>query len=604
MCNWHFLFKFKHSILLFLFFFPPLFPTISIHAGSSTDLSPSVIAYYDRLSSSSSADTVNSSNSNCNGSINRSLESTTASSTSLSAAVVESFESTISRAKSTRPPLPKLPPPSIRLQSNHNRRNFRALSPNVQRIISHSNTALDTVHSADMDESRPTPIGNESFLHERRTNSTLAKLPHSGGTGSKFKHPLSKNTCKLSQSGNELVIDDSDAGYATPSDSSEFTDVKNNNLFAGGADMADDHDKTPTNENVPEIDFAAAAVAAAAEASTTMNAERDENSNQVLDESKMKLCAIVIGCDEQKKDCLEKASIARPAPSAPTTPSALLNLPKNSGSFLHSMFAKSDDKMSPLLMSDRRTSQFYVEQDEDVPNGGPLITRPTPESTTAPIANGNSAKNVETPALTEAATPTTVDLKRTKIRPLSSVSISSTSSSSSTGSDEMSPNQTAISYLASVESLADHSESESPRLVNSITVLERACMEIVDSEQNYVDDLGQVINGWVASREIPYNHFLPQLWIIATLTLKFISQRYLNDWKERSCLESSQLNLLFGNIVEVYDFNMILLDELKSSGMEPARIAKCFIKLHDQFDAYTQYWWVSKTKSGRNRNTK
>lgn len=347
-----------------------------------------------------------------------------------------------------------------------------------------------------MDESRPTPIGNESFLHERRTNSSLAKLPHTGGGAtSKFKHPLSKNTCKLSQSGNELVIDDSDAGYATPSDSSEFVDVKNGNLWNGG-DIADDDDKTPTNENVPEIDF----VAAAAEAAATTDAERDENSNQLLDESKMKLYAIVIDShgDKQKKDCLKKTSIAPPTPTTPTTPttpSALLNLPKNSGSFLHSMFAKSDDKMSPLLMSDRRTSQFYVEQDEDVPNGEPVDASPTPDTTTTPTANGNSAKNVETAALTEGTTPTTVDLKRTKTRPLSSVSISSTSSSSSTGSDEMSPNQTAISYLASVESLADHSESESPRIANSITVLERACMEIVDSEQNYVDDLCQVING-------------------------------------------------------------------------------------------------------------
>lgn len=468
-----------------------------MRAGSSTDLSPSVIAYYDRLSSSSSGDTTSSTNSNCNGNDNRPLESPVASCTSGSSApaVVESSES-VSRVKSARPPLPKLPPPSIRLQSNCNRRNFRVLSPNVQRIISHSNTALDTVPSDVMDESRHTPIGNESFLHERRTNTALPKLPHSGG-GSKFKHPLSKNTCKLSQSGNELVIDDSDAGYATPSDSSEFVDAKNNNKFDGGDDDIDeDHDKTPTNEHLPEIDFAAAAaVAAAAAAPTTTNTERDENANQVLDETKTKkLCAIVIDShgDEHKKDCLGKAPAA---PPTPTTPSALLNLPKNSGSFLHSMFAKSDDKLSPLRMNDRRTSQFYVDQDEDVPNAASPVASPATESLTTPVANGKSPKNTKKKTPTEGSTPTTVDLKRTKIRPLSSVSISSTSSSSSTGSDEMSPNQTAISYLASVESLADHSETESLRVVNSITVLERSCMEIVDSEQNYVDDLCQVING-------------------------------------------------------------------------------------------------------------
>lgn len=85
-------------------------------------------------------------------------------------------------------------------------------------------------------------------------------------------------------------------------------------------------------------------------------------------------------------------------------------------------------------------------------------------------------------------------------------------------------------------------------------------------------------------------NFFSYFSIASHLTVKLFCDRYLNDWKERSCLESDQLNLLFGNIEDVCDFNMILLDELKSSGMEPTRIAKCFIKLQDQFDAYTHYW--------------
>lgn len=65
---------------------------------------------------------------------------------------------------------------------------------------------------------------------------------------------------------------------------------------------------------------------------------------------------------------------------------------------------------------------------------------------------------------------------------------------------------------------------------------------------------------------------------------------YLNDWQERGHLEAHELNTLFGNIQEVYDFNVILLSELEQSGTEPIKIAKCFIKLQDEFDAYTQYW--------------
>lgn len=65
---------------------------------------------------------------------------------------------------------------------------------------------------------------------------------------------------------------------------------------------------------------------------------------------------------------------------------------------------------------------------------------------------------------------------------------------------------------------------------------------------------------------------------------------YLNDWQERGHLEAHELNTLFGNIQEVYDFSVILLNELEQSGTEPIKIAKCFIKLQDKFDAYTQYW--------------
>lgn len=479
--------------------------------GSSTDLSPSVIGYYDRLSSSSSsADTTSSShsssshsrsrsNSNCNGNGKSSLENPASKQNSNSHKVngADSSPSSvlISRVKLPKPPLPSLPPPSVRLQCYTQRRNFRVLSPNVKRIISHSNTALDTVrtdqdddddHETMNESKKQTTLVNESFLHDRRTKG--------GGSGSgRFKHPLSKNTGKLTQWTNELVIDDSDGGYATPSDCSEIIDCVTTNNGHGDGEADDDadedeeddddhdhdHDKTPTNEHSPVIDFAKAAAEALATTTTTTSFERDENSNQVLDEmtkANKLLCAIVIGTngDEAKQDCLP----VEPTTPVANTPSPLLSLPKNSGSFLHSMFAKSDEK---LPTGERCTSQFYVDPDEeDVP---------------ASVSPNASLPVIAESSKVEEKTPTNVDSKRTKVRPLSAVSITSSSSSSSSGSDELSQNQTAISYLASVESLADHSETESIRTGSSITVLERACMEILDSEQNYVDDLCQVING-------------------------------------------------------------------------------------------------------------
>lgn len=88
-----------------------------------------------------------------------------------------------------------------------------------------------------------------------------------------------------------------------------------------------------------------------------------------------------------------------------------------------------------------------------------------------------------------------------KHRPLSAASISSSSSSTSTASSSNSFTAEnlvngkligGITYLASIESLADHSENEGNP---SLTMCERAALEIIESEKSYVADLGQIIRG-------------------------------------------------------------------------------------------------------------
>lgn len=86
------------------------------------------------------------------------------------------------------------------------------------------------------------------------------------------------------------------------------------------------------------------------------------------------------------------------------------------------------------------------------------------------------------------------DIMKLKHRPLSSSSICSTSSSSSSGSEHLNAKLT-TSYLASVESLADQSETELVDPHTGLSVFERSCLEIVDSERSYVEDLGQVVRG-------------------------------------------------------------------------------------------------------------
>lgn len=70
----------------------------------------------------------------------------------------------------------------------------------------------------------------------------------------------------------------------------------------------------------------------------------------------------------------------------------------------------------------------------------------------------------------------------------------------------------------------------------------------------------------------------------------FFCYSYYKDWKERACLKLDQLNKLFSNIEEIYEFNAMLLKQLINSGTDQVKIAKCFIDMKDGFNVYTDYW--------------
>lgn len=361
--------------------------------GSSTDLSPSVIAYYDRLSSTIEASTVNRVNS-------------------------------IDHRKQIRPPLPRLPPPASRL---HNRRYYSVLSSNVQRLIAKSSTALDSPQVVDMDPTKlsidTTLMSNGDEIDRKLANVKLPTTPPTVLASGKFKHPLSKNTLQLTRAGSDLIIDDSDAGYATPTDTCELIDTKNNNNHS-----ISDEEKTPTNGTAPDILV-----------TVNDNDDDDNNNSNVIANGAI--------CDD-KKDCKSLNNV-------PTSPS------RNPWTYFQSTLSGRNSTSSG------RQSQFYTDDDTT------SETISNTSQTTAVVDNSSSIKTNQSTA---------------KLRPLSSVSVSSTSSNSSSGSDELSTNQKSTSYLASVESLAEHSENET-------TKAKRVCKEIVDSEQIYCNDLGEVIDG-------------------------------------------------------------------------------------------------------------
>ncbi|XP_050680254.1 uncharacterized protein LOC126976108 isoform X2 [Leptidea sinapis] len=175
-------------------------------------------------------------------------------------------------------------------------------------------------------------------------------------------------------------------------------------------------------------------------------------------------------------------------------------------------------------------------------------------------------------------------------RPLSMSSIASSSSTSSSGVQNKGGVNSA--YLASIESLDDHSDadltsangsnnfvniagktaslSEDSRVLNvprqivveemsGMSQLERVCAEIVQTENVYVEDLRQVVEG------------------------------YLHVWRREVTFSDEELSELFNNIEDIYIFNRSLCSELNTCRLDATCIARCFVNNTAGFSVYTSY---------------
>ncbi|XP_068624391.1 uncharacterized protein [Battus philenor] len=181
--------------------------------------------------------------------------------------------------------------------------------------------------------------------------------------------------------------------------------------------------------------------------------------------------------------------------------------------------------------------------------------------------------------------PPTVEVTR----PLSMSSIASSSSTSSSGVQNKGVNS---AYLASIESLDDHSDVDmtsangSNNFVNNagilnasvsegcsenmphqqtldemsgLSQLERVCAEIVQTEKVYVEDLRQVVEG------------------------------YLHVWRRDATFSDDELSELFNNIEDIYAFNRSLCEELNTCRLDATCIARCFVNNTAGFSVYTSY---------------
>ncbi|KAH8401194.1 hypothetical protein KR009_003565, partial [Drosophila setifemur] len=493
---------------------------------------------------------------------------------------------------------------SSSLASSGSRRgsNIRILSPNVHRIITHSEVQPIEAVSIEalqqqQQQSQRSPIQGRYI----KTNTSSGSSPGGSSTPKlKLSHiPLSKITGKLStQSGSELV--------STFDSSNEY--LHSLNFQASEKTNSFDEDRTPTNKSGPGTPFHFDGRPFQTR-KLTLPRYDTQQSIKLLEMEQLATTSVQ----------LQQAKPATPGtPSTPSNPPT----PVKPKEFVCS------EPLSPIETVDAINFDLVAQHIErltladlgalDGPGSEliqainkPLVTKPLVRSSSAACAATISSSPLLTYARTKSLSakastlggavplklPTAEqlaeleeanklsaesldrltdikpkfaarlsELARLNNRPLSSSSICSTSSSSSSGSDQLLNGKlTATSYLASVESLAesendlgDHPHHH-PHHPPAMSVLERACLEIVDSERSFVEDLGVVIKG------------------------------YLLDWKERACLRVDELQILFANIEEIYEFNSILLQRLVNSGMDPGRIARCFIDLWDGFDVYTTY---------------
>ncbi|XP_055623845.1 uncharacterized protein LOC129767216 [Toxorhynchites rutilus septentrionalis] len=539
--------------------------------GSSTDLSPSLLGYYDTLATKVGADHINGNTSvqspasNENISTQSNLNATTVKTTNITEGNVTTPSQSISEQEvlqiseviqsnsgKTFQSSHLLKPKGIHHSSDHpsvdhsrftkpalihpkSGDKFRNLSSNVQRILSNT----EAVASAELGETNRTRLVHTHFHRSQLQSAsfTTSRMISSSATTTRhtFKNlPLSKNITKITtQASSEDEHCDKNGNCDTsleepiPKLSLIQQRIKSltSALIGEGETPVEESPKLPDLEQPVLRNHQKSAMEAA--------------SQQQQETTKLGEDAFVENCDESEH---------------------------------RNTIVEAHNKCMSLVVVEPLGD---VDQ-EDAQENRPKLTyaqvrllstdrpRPLPGSPRLPRSSGGVGLKNQT--LTAASTPSLLQTPGTpalSTRPLSATSICSYSSSSSSGSDNLllvsGKCCGAPSYQASVESLADQSECEQGGGTIGLTMCERAVMEIVDSERSFVEDLGQVIKG------------------------------YLKDWKERACLKVDELEILFSNIQEIWEFNTRLLSRLIDARGDPVKISGCFIDLHQDFHCYTTY---------------
>lgn len=407
-----------------------------------------------------------------------------------------------------------------KLNSNHNfhhnpssAKTLQIISPNVHRMISSHQTTTETItasptvksfihclHQKNSAASRKLNDKN-SNLHTRRIflKSNLPK-------NSSFAIPLSKNLSKISQT-NSLVDSEEPIVHTITDNNCNGEDIYQINELI-------DSEKTPTNS---DHDFN---YDNSLNGNCIFNNDDDDDIQNVLNRTSELINNLLSGNNNSNLNSLDiqenvKNSIVEDSADN-------LSCMNNDAATM---------KSSKAITRHKYKLQLNSESDEEVNSDAAnknlkftksldnVTTLPEFKPTASPKLSYSRAKLLsnqqlkssptQSPKLSEKRLDATTFASDSKLnaspsskhRPLSAASISSSSSSTSTASSSNSYGAETlvngkliggITYLASIESLADHSENECNP---SLTMCERAALEIIDSEKSFVADLGQIIRG-------------------------------------------------------------------------------------------------------------
>lgn len=419
---------------------------------------------------------------------------------------------------------------------------LQIVSPNVQRMISSHQTTTETISSTQpsvklfvnglsLKSSTSIPNRNTtSNLHSRRI---LFKNNLSKSSGIFTAIPLSKNLSKISQSNS--LLDSIEPIVHT---------ITDNNCNKSENHPDSDSEKTPTNSDNSDNKFIYNDPSKNNDINTTTNvissySDDDDNIQNVLDKTSELINSLLYGSADAQKGRLhiqETKSVNDCSKETVETDEELkmkkskenrhkyksLNLDQSDNDEVYKDDAKICETKSMDNVMDERSLDLQ-------PTASPklsysraklLSNRQLPSPTQSPKLYMNRKIGKETvisstsDTILNAASSTssTSTLTSTsKHRPLSAASISSssstssastTSSSNSFGAEQLIGSKAiaGVAYLASIESLADHSENDGIEHI-SLTMCERAALEIIESEKSYVEDLRQIIKGLVNTNE-------------------------------------------------------------------------------------------------------